>query len=105
MKYIKDLKIRADDSWKKDWIELHGKSVYTSPEFIYYTEGLESIKDWPALRPYRIQRMDLVLMSIDHWEQIEPIVINKDNDIITGHKRAAAMAYLGYNKIKTKYES
>jgi len=95
---IQELKISADDPWKKAWVKKYGTSVYTSPDFVYYSQGIEPIKDWKALTPYRLQRLDLVIMSIDHWGQLKPIKVC-DKIIVTGHKRAAAMAYLGYKEI------
>lgn len=45
--------------------------------------------------------MDLVLESIREWGQIKPIVVNGKH-IVTGHKRAAAMAFLGYKFIEVE---
>jgi hypothetical protein len=99
---IKDLKITANDKWKKNWIRINGDSVYNSPEYFYYLRKWDKIKDWKMLNNViRCKRMDLVLESIREWGQIKPIVVNGKH-IVTGHKRAAAMAFLGYKFIEVE---
>ena len=101
---IKDLKITANDDWKKAWIKKNGNSVYKSPEYYYYKRDWRKISDWKMLNNViRCKRMDLVLDTIIEWGQLLPIKVDKKLNIITGHKRAAAMAFLGKEVIKIKY--
>jgi len=99
---ISELHITSNDPWKDAWIRDRGDSVYTSPEYYYYDRAWDHLNDWPLLsRVHRCKRMDLVLESIREWGQILPIKVDGMN-IISGHKRAAAMAFLGYDTIEVE---
>ena len=96
---ISDLHITSNDPWKDAWVENHGDSVFSSPEYYYYKREGDKLKDWPLLsRFHRVRRMELVWDSIMEWGQIEDIEVD-GNRIISGHKRAAAMAVLGHDFI------
>lgn len=101
---IVNLKITTEDSWSKNWVVSHSDSVYRSPHYLYLQGNGQPMLDWLTFRKlpvdYLARPLIKILVSILKEGQKEPIKIYKDGRINTGHKRAAAMAYLGHKKIK-----
>lgn len=54
---------------------------------------------------YEISDIDVLVLSISEMGQIEPLIIKKNNTIISGHRRFEAMKKLGFNTVKAIVKS
>lgn len=101
---ITALKVNPDDEWLTDYIRDNGDGVENSPHFKYLKGKSKDLHLWMSKRslPWDYVSKPLMdtLVSLIKEGQKEPIKIYKDMKINTGHKRAACMLFLGFDKIK-----
>lgn len=103
---ITSLKMTADDRWLKNWLEKTGKSIYTHPNYLMLKGRRKEFDEWMISChrdiEKRFKHTNKVLQSIKKHGQRKPIIIDKENNVLDGHKRTACMAFIGYDKIKFK---
>lgn len=97
------LKAYADKSRGGDFIEYH-------PLYLALRGNIQPLDKWCSASGetiWLLERIDAliyVLRSLIRFGQLEPIVITKDNVIVTGHKRACCLLIMGKKTIKAVYQ-
>jgi len=103
---IDGLKVTSRDAWLKKRIKKVGSSIYTHPNYLFLKGDIKLFARWmkEVDRDVEHRRTELwgLLESIKAKGQINPIVINKKQELLNGHKRTSIMAFLGYKSIKVK---
>ena len=105
---IKDLKFDSEDDWLINWAKENGDSINKHPIYLALQGDRMPLHKWCTARKdiWLMERLDLVMdvyKSLIRYGQLEPIKINKNNKIITGHKRACCMLIMGKDEIKAEW--
>lgn len=108
--FITSLKFKTEDDFMKEYASKHGNSIIFHPNYLALKGDKSVMEQWCSFRKdiWLMERLDLlfdVYKSLIRYGQLEPIIINNDNEIITGEKRACCMLVMGKDKIKAVYEN
>lgn len=93
----------ADKRRGGDFIEFH-------PLYLALRGNIKPLDKWCAASGesiWLLERIDAIIYvyrSLIRFGQLEPIVITKDNVIVTGHKRACCLMIMGKKTIKAVYK-
>ena len=103
---ITSLKFSAEDDWLKD-LAKKDNSITNHPIYSALKGDRMPLHQWSTFRGdiWLMERLDLVFdvyKSLIRYGQLEPIEIDKDNIIISGHKRACCLLIMGKEKISAK---
>ena len=107
---IKSLKFNnIEDDWLAQYARNNGNSIEKYPLYLALKGDKKPLEKWCAFRQdvWLMERLDLLMdiyKSLIRYGQIEPIVINKNMEIVSGHKRACCLLIMGKDKIKVVYE-
>lgn len=107
--FITSLKYSYEDGWLENYALEEGQGIDKHPLYLALKGNIEPLIGWCNSRDNleiedRLDKLFEVYKSLILNGQLEPIVITKDNVIVTGHKRSCCFLNMGKEKIKAIYE-
>ena len=107
---ITSLKFSSEDVWLTQWAKDGGGLITNHPIYLALKGDRMPLHKWCTFRRdiWLMERLDLVMdvyKSLIRYGQLEPIIITRDNVIVSGHKRACCLLIMGHKTIKSVYEN
>lgn len=106
---IRLLKYIGEDDWLLNYKKEKGNSILVHPLYLAVRGDKVPLEKWCAFRQdiWMMERLSLIFdvyKSLIRYGQLEPILINIDMELISGHKRAICLLLMGYTMIKASYK-
>lgn len=105
---INELTYLTEDPWMEEWASKMGRTFDKHIMYLALKGKRDGLVDWCNSRPdiWITDRLGLlfnVYMSLVMYGQLEPIIIDQNKRVVTGHKRVCCLLAMGQTTVEAEY--